>query len=248
MTDSSDIPKDLFIDDEEDDAIDAEAGEGATLFVDEDDDDSGAATAERTEGDGTITDSLRTRVEELEAALAEAQEEVAAANEKVLRKAADLENARRRHQREREDGAKYAAEGVLKDMAPILDDLQRALQHVAANASADDSLVQGVDMVARKFQQSLERRGVVVLESVGKAFDPTVHEAIQQVSDDTVPHNTVVQEFQRGYLLHDRLLRPALVVVAQGGPPRPLPDDGHAGDGESGAADLAEATEPGQDD
>jgi len=141
--------------------------------------------------------------------------------ERLLRKAADLENARRRHQTERENLQKYAAENVLKDMVTVLDDLDRALDHLSKSAQDDEraaTILEGVSMVQRKFVQTLERRQVKGFSSAGQPFDPNLHEAIQQVPDPSVPNNTIVQEFQRGYMLADRLLRPALVVVAQGGP------------------------------
>lgn len=153
-------------------------------------------------------------LEQIEAAKADARE----THERLLRKAADFENAKRRHQKEKDDLTRYAAESVLKDIVPVLDDLERALEH--GKDSEDRSLLDGVDMVRRKFVQALERRGVTSIDAVGQAFDPQYHEAIQQVEDASVPHNTVAQAFQKGYLLHDRLIRPALVVVAQGGPPR----------------------------
>ncbi len=180
---------------------------------------------------------------ELEQALAQAREELVTANDRLVRKAADLENARRRHQRERDEMTKYAAESVLKEIVPVLDDLERAVEHLTANYEGDASVVQGAEMVARKFKQVLERRGVVAVEGVGKPFDPQFHEAIQQREDTSVPNNTVVQEFQRGYLLHDRLLRPALVVVAQGGPPQPEP----AADGAAEDAGLVDSDPSGDD-
>lgn len=163
----------------------------------------------------------------LGAELDKLREELAVAQERLLRKAADLENARRRHQREKDELTRYASESVLKDIVPVLDDLERAVAHLE-QAGAEASLRDGVTMVARKFAQVLDRRGVKAIDALGAVFDPQFHEAIQQRADETVPHNTVVQEFQRGYLLHDRLLRPALVVVAQGGPPAELADSGDA--------------------
>jgi molecular chaperone GrpE len=140
--------------------------------------------------------------------------------EQLLRKAADFENMRRRHQKEREEQSKYAGEKVLKDAVSLLDDLDRALEHVA---SADQTgmptgLLTGIQMVHRRFVQTLEKHGVAVIVSVGKPFDPHMHEAISQREDTTVPRNTVVQEFQKAYMLNDRLLRPAMVVVSTGGP------------------------------
>lgn len=221
----------LFIDDEdesEENAVEEREGEVDdaddvdelhALFIDD------AEDAEDDGADGEVApvdaaaDELSARVEELERELAEAREAVAANHERLVRKAADLENARRRHQREKDDLTKYASESVLKDMVPVLDDLRRALEHWGNGDQSDGAtLVEGLEMVARKFEQMLARRGVTAVDAKGQPFDPQYHEAIQQVDDDSVPHNTVVQEFQRGYVIHNRLLRPALVVVAQGGP------------------------------
>lgn len=140
--------------------------------------------------------------------------------DRYLRKAADFENARRRHQKEKDDMTRYAAERVLRDIVGVLDDLERAA--VAARTAGDtpesaSSLREGVEMVIRKFSQTLERHGVSGFASEGHAFDPNLHEALQRVDDTSVPHNTVVREFQKGYRLHERLLRPAMVIVAQGG-------------------------------
>ena len=120
-----------------------------------------------------------------------------------------------------------------------MDDLERALQH--AGDAAESTLASGVEMVVRKFGQALSRRGVTPIDPTGEPFDPTFHEAIQQVDDPDVPHNTVHQVFQKGYMLHERLLRPALVVVAQGGAPRSLAPEPDAED-EASEAD-AEALE-----
>ncbi|MFT6399287.1 MAG: molecular chaperone GrpE [Bradymonadia bacterium] len=216
----------LFIEEEEsvqtaadDSDQDSSAGDTADeeldeLFIEDDDEE------DDEEDDGIAADPMQARIDELEAELEAAKAEAAANHERLVRKAADLENARRRHQREKEDLAKYAAESVLKDVVPVLDDLQRAVDHATTSEAGDmATLLEGLDMVSRKFEQTIARRGVKAVESMGKPFDPQFHEAIQQRPDDTVPHNTVVQEFQRGYTIHDRLLRPAMVVVAQGGPP-----------------------------
>lgn len=136
------------------------------------------------------------------------------------RKAADFDNARRRFQKEKDDLQKYAAERVLRDMLPLLDNLQRALEAAGATGEGDDSLasfVRGVQMVRDSQIQALSRHGVEGFDSVGTAFDPNLHEAVQLVPDESVPHGTVIREFQRGYRLAERLLRPAMVVVAQGG-------------------------------
>jgi molecular chaperone GrpE len=163
-------------------------------------------------------DLVAARIAELKEALEASEAQAKEAHERLLRKAADYENAKRRHQKERDDLTKYAAESVLKEIVPVVDDLERAIEH--GQNTEDKSFLEGVEMVCRKFVQALERRGVKAVDAVGHPFDPQYHEAIQQVEDPSVPNNTVVTAFQKGYLLHDRLLRPALVVVAQGGPSR----------------------------
>ena len=152
--------------------------------------------------------------------LAAAQTERDELKEQLLRKAADFENMRRRHQKEREEQSKYAGEKVLKDVVSLLDDLDRALEHVtgADQTGMPTGLLTGIQMVHRRFVQTMEKHGVTVILSVGQPFDPHLHEAISQREDATVPRNTVVQEFQKAYMLNDRLLRPAMVVVSTGGP------------------------------
>ena len=157
----------------------------------------------------------------LEAELAVARQEAEQVKLLAQRKAADLENQRKRHMKERTDDQQYATEGVIKDMVGVLDDLHRAVEHLPADATGIaevDNMVQGVRLVHRKFVTTMERRGVTSESAVGTLFDPQMHEALQQLVDDSVPEGTVIREFQRAYKLHDRLLRPAMVVVATGGP------------------------------
>lgn len=157
----------------------------------------------------------------LEAELAAARQEAEQFKQLAQRKAADLENQRKRHLKERTDDQQYATEGVIKEMLSVLDDLHRAVEHIPGDATGNaeiDNMVQGVRLVHRKFITTMERRGVTSVTSVGSLFDPQLHEALQQIPDATVPEGTVVREFQRAYKLHDRLLRPAMVVVATGGP------------------------------
>lgn len=156
----------------------------------------------------------------LEAELAAARQEAEQFKQLAQRKAADLENQRKRHLKERSDDQQYATEGVIKEMVGVLDDLHRAVEHLPGEATGIaevDNMVQGVRLVHRKFVTTMERRGVTSETSVGTLFDPQVHEALQQVPDASVPEGTIVREFQRAYKLHDRLLRPAMVVVATGG-------------------------------
>ena len=157
----------------------------------------------------------------LEAELAASRQEAEQFKQLAQRKAADLENQRKRHLKERSDDQQYATEGVIKEMVGVLDDLHRAVEHLPADATGVaevDNMVQGVRLVHRKFVTTMERRGVTSESSIGSLFDPQMHEALQQVPDASVPEGTIVREFQRAYKLHDRLLRPAMVVVATGGP------------------------------
>jgi molecular chaperone GrpE len=187
-------------------------------------------------------DALRAKVAELSAQLAATDAAARDAQDKLMRKAADYENLRRRHMKEKEELSKFAGESILKEFVPVLDDLDRALDHLQKSPNADvATLVQGVAMVQRKFVQTLERRGVTAIDCVGAQFDPQFHEAIQQVADASVPNNTIIQAFQRAYMLNERLLRPALVVVATGGP-APVAQESAEGD-DQGVAEPADAAE-----
>jgi molecular chaperone GrpE len=133
--------------------------------------------------------------------------------DRYLRAAADLENLRKRQRREIED-AKLESKGrVLKEMLPVVDNLERAIDHAVAQAGANP-IVEGVQLVLRQFVTAFERLDVTPVEAAGQPFDPNLHEAISQLESDAPP-GTVVQVLQRGYKSGDRLLRPALVVVAK---------------------------------
>lgn len=139
--------------------------------------------------------------------------ELAAANDRQLRERAELENFKKRVARERMEALRFANEGLLRDLLPVIDNLQRALEH-ARTSREFEPIIAGVELVLRSFGETLERHGVKVVEARGAPFDPGRHEAIGHVESDQPP-NTVVDEHQRGYMLHDRLLRPALVTVGK---------------------------------
>lgn len=130
---------------------------------------------------------------------------------RAYRATADLENTRKRNAREKEDLRKFAIEGLLKEILPVIDNLERAIGHAG---DSEDPLAQGVRMVLKQFTTVVENQGVTPFEAQGEAFDPMVHEAMTQVETDEVPPGHVFQVFQRGWMIHDRLLRPAMVVVA----------------------------------
>lgn len=131
-----------------------------------------------------------------------------------LRERADLENARKRHQREKEDALRFANDRLLKEMIPVLDNLERAVSH-AEQSDNSQGLLEGVNMTINQFRKALEDFGVKPINAIGEPFDPNMHQAMGHVESAEQAPNTVVTEFQRGYLLHNRLLRPSLVMVAK---------------------------------
>jgi molecular chaperone GrpE len=133
--------------------------------------------------------------------------------ERYLRAAADLENFRKRQRRELEDARFDTKSKVLKEMLPVVDNLERAIEH-ATQQSGASPIVEGVQLVLRQFMSAFERLDVTPVEAAGQPFDPNLHEAISQAESDQPP-GTVVQVLQRGYRSGERLLRPALVVVAK---------------------------------
>lgn len=144
----------------------------------------------------------------------ELMEKVKDSHERMLRATADLENFKKRAQKERDEVAKFGSEKLLKDFLPIIDNFDRALEH-AKSASDFESLKQGLLMTRKLFEDTLARHGVKGFTAVGQPFDPRLHEAMQQVETKDAAPNTVVMEVVRGFMLHDRLIRPALVSVAK---------------------------------
>jgi len=132
-----------------------------------------------------------------------------------LRAHAEMDNFRKRTQREREEERKYASLRLVSDLLGPLDNLERAVQSAqAADASNESALVQGVSMVAKQIEDVLSQHGAVAIASVGEPFDPNIHEALQQVPTDEHPPMTVIQEFRRGYKMNDRVVRPSQVIVS----------------------------------
>lgn len=153
------------------------------------------------------------RPEDLEAQLGEIKREAAENYDKYLRSVAELDNYRKRAARERADYIKYANENILRDLLPILDNMERAREHASGGGEIAPFL-EGLDLIQAQFRDILSRYGVEVIEALGREFDPNFHEAVMQVPGDAETDNKVVEEFARGYLLNGRLLRPAKVSVA----------------------------------
>ncbi|MDH3524592.1 MAG: nucleotide exchange factor GrpE [Acidobacteriota bacterium] len=152
--------------------------------------------------------------------------------ERALRALADLENYRKRVQRERRDEQRFRALEPLRDILAVVDNLERAL----GSAGSVEDLKEGVSMILKQLGNLLRDHGVERIEAVGRGFDPSLHEAVTREEHANVPAPTVVEELQAGYLLHDRLLRPAVVKVAM--PPVGEQNLGNGGNGRNGEADA----------
>ncbi len=134
-------------------------------------------------------------------------------NNKYLRLYAEFENYKKRVSKEKEKIHKYGHEGVMTELLPVIDNLELALSH--ADTDAKDSLAQGVEMTLKEMKKSLEGFGLSVLDTGGKPFDPAFHHAMSEVERDDLEDKTVVEEFRKGYMLRDRLIRPAMVSVSK---------------------------------
>ncbi len=141
-----------------------------------------------------------------------ARAEAAANLDKFVRARAELDNVQKRHARERTERAKYASEGIARDLLAVIDDLERAVEHAS---EAEGGLAEGVSLVLKALVTSLATHGVTRIQAVGQPFDPNAHEAIAMVESADVAPDHVIEEHRAGYMLKDRLLRPAMVVVAK---------------------------------
>jgi len=137
--------------------------------------------------------------------------------DQLLRTAADFDNFRKRSRRSEDDAQRRGREGMLKDMLPVFDNLERAVQHAETSQEAQ-GVVAGLKMVLKLFLDTLERAGIKRIATVGQAFDPTKHEAIQQLESKDHPAGMIMAEVQPGYTMGDALVREAKVVVSKGAP------------------------------
>ena len=175
-----------------------------------------------------LSAELGTLKTEYEARLAELEE----LKDRSLRQQAEFENFRRRGLKEREESHHFGHQNLVKDLLPTVDNLERALEHAEGSEGGNlEGLLQGVELVLREFMAALRKHSVELVEAENQTFDPAVHEAVGQIPDASLPPNTVAHVLQKGYKLHDRMLRPARVMVTQ--PP--------AGDGRQGSGDVARA-------
>lgn len=150
---------------------------------------------------------LHTKIEQLQADANTSQDQ-------YLRTMADMDNLRKRTQREKEELAKFANENILREILPVIDNLERAVEH-AGQAEDCNGLFEGVQMTLTQFEQLLNKFGVEVVDAMGQIFDPAYHQAMGQMESEEHPVNTVIQQMQKGYQLNGRLLRPAFVMLAK---------------------------------
>lgn len=152
------------------------------------------------------------RILHLEEQLAGKEKECRENWDRFLRERADLENYRKRANREKEELLNYCTKSLIEEILPVVDNLERALTHV--DEEVDSAVVEGIRMTHSMLLAALKKFGVSAVEATGAPFDPAFHQAMSQVPTDQYPANTVVEEFQKGYLLKERLLRPAMVSVS----------------------------------
>jgi molecular chaperone GrpE len=199
--------------------------------------DAEAAQAKTASGETAQPEAARAETAERDAfAVIEAlNAENSQLKDRVLRTLAEMENLRRRTEREVSDAKIYGVTSFARDMLTVVDNLSRALEHLPAEARANAepsirSIIEGVELTARDLEAVLGRHGVKKLDPKGQRFDPNLHQAIFEAPDETVPAGTVSQVVQSGWTIGDRVLRPAMVGVSKGGP-KAAPKDEPASSG-----------------
>lgn len=180
--------------------------------------------------EGRANDQAPTHHDDLIAAL---RAETADLKDKLLRAHAEVENIRKRSEREREETSKYAVTRFARDIVNVGDNFQRAIDAVPPGAAEQDaalkSFLEGVTMTERELLNVLERHGIKRIQPVNELFNPHLHQAVMEIQRSDVPAGTVVQVFQAGFTIEDRVLRPAMVSVAKGGPKPAQAPEGNAG-------------------
>ena len=184
-----------------------------------------AETSEASEADSEA-DSIEEEAEEIVAdaeRVAKAEAEAAAMRDKYLRLQAEWDNYRKRTAEEAGEMRVRAAEKLMGDLLPVMDDFERAIAHAEANGDA--GLLDGVKAISTKLSESLGKHGLETIDPAGEAFDALEHQAVGQVEDTNVPDETVAQVYQKGYRLGKKVIRPAMVTISTGGPKREVESD-----------------------
>ena len=175
------------------------------------------------DGDGVLeknhsgeekTEAAGDPLKEIQAELEAAKQEGKEAYDRFLRVSAEFENYKKRSTREMDDFRKYANQSLIKEMLAVVDNLERALNSTNGNSNIDKCMADGVSLTLQEILKVFEKFNVKPIESIGQPFDPNFHQAMMQEETDDYAENTVINELQKGYMIHDRLLRPSMVVVA----------------------------------
>ena len=162
----------------------------------------------------TLPEETAPPEESLESRLAAKEQEAAENYDRWVRAAAEFENVKKRLEKEKNDTYKFANEQLIKELLPVLDNLERAVDHGSGGQEVK-AVIDGVEMTLKVFRIVLEKFGVTPVEALGREFDPNLHEAVLVQEDARHPGGTVLNQMQKGYLLHSRLIRPAMVVVSK---------------------------------
>jgi molecular chaperone GrpE len=159
-------------------------------------------------------ETCKDQLKEIQAELETAKQEAKETYDRFLRVSAEFENYKKRSAREMDDLRKYANQFLIVEMLAVVDNLERALNSSNGNSSNDKCMADGVNLTLKEILKVFEKFNVKPIESIGQSFDPNFHQAMMQEETDDYPENTVITELQKGYMIHDRLLRPSMVVVA----------------------------------
>jgi len=159
-------------------------------------------------------ETCKDQLKEIQAELETAKQEAKETYDRFLRVSAEFENYKKRSAREMDDLRKYANQSLIVEMLAVVDNLERALISSNGNSSNDKCMADGVNLTLKEILKVFEKFNVKPIESIGQPFDPNFHQAMMQEETDDYPENTVITELQKGYMIHDRLLRPSMVVVA----------------------------------
>jgi len=185
--------------------------QGEETFIEDKIDQKNDSTKEEKEEKVEIVDPIKALEEKLDSVEQEAKDNY----DRWLRVSAEFENYQKRAAREMNDFRKFANENFVKAMLPVVDNLDRAIELSSNDKHAESSMLEGVRMTLKEILKVFEQFNVKPFESLGKIFDPSLHQAVMQEETEAHPENSVAKELQKGYMMHDRLLRPAMVVVSK---------------------------------
>ena len=170
--------------------------------------------SEKSNSGEEIKEACEDQLKEIQAELETAKQEAKETYDRFLRVSAEFENYKKRSAREMDDFRKYANQSLIVEMLAVVDNLERALNSSNGNSSNDKCMADGVNLTLKEILKVFEKFNVKPIESIGQPFDPNFHQAMMQEETDDYPEHTVITQLQKGYMIHDRLLRPSMVVVA----------------------------------